>query len=57
MSEFPIEDAVEQATEVGGEEDTDYPEVIGPREHSVEVDPVDAAEQELEVPVDEDEWR
>ena len=52
MSEFPVEDAVEQQAPVVPEEDDTPPESL--RE---DVDPADAYEQERAVPLDEDEWR
>jgi hypothetical protein len=52
MTEFPLDDAVEQQVPVVPEDD-------GPRPayHGDDVDPADAYEQDRLVPVDEDEWR
>ncbi len=55
MTEYPVEDAVEQQAPVLPDDD-DTAEVVTARE-SPEVDPADAYEQELVVPLDEDEWR
>jgi hypothetical protein len=52
MTEFPVEDAVEQQLPVLPEDDDPWPV-----QHGEEVDPADAYEQDRLVPVDEDEWR
>lgn len=52
MSDFPVEDAVEQQVPVVPDDDED----IHPA-HADDVDPADAYEQDRAVPVDEDEWR
>jgi hypothetical protein len=55
--ESPVEDVAEQRTEVVPDE-SDQESTTGrwdgPR---WEADPVDAQEQDAEVPIDEDEWR
>jgi hypothetical protein len=58
----PVEDVAEQRTEIVpdllSDEESGVPDNGGPRpEPSWEADPADAAEQEAEVPIDEDEWR
>ena len=52
MTEYPVEDAVEQQAPVVPDDD----EVVT-SPPSQEADPADAYEQELAVPLDEDEWR
>ncbi len=52
MSDFPVEDAVEQRAPVVPEDDDGPPEAVRD-----DVDPADAYEQERVVPLDEDEWR
>jgi len=59
MSETPIEspaeDVAEQRTEVLRDRPSEAADVWA--ETALEADPVDAAEQGAEVPIDEDEWR
>jgi hypothetical protein len=59
MSETPIESPAEDVAEQRAEVLRDPP--AGTTDHwaetALEVDPVDAAEQGAEVPIDEDEWR
>jgi hypothetical protein len=55
--ESPVEDVVEQRTEVRPDE-TDGESVGGSRDGlGWDADPADAQEQDVEVPIDEDEWR
>ena len=55
--ESPAEDVVEQRTDVRPDEIDQ--EAVGGRWDGPrwEADPADAQEQEVEVPIDEDEWR
>jgi len=57
MTEFPAEDAAEQQAELVPDEDGEQGFAGGAGGHGDEVDPADAAEQDVEVPLDEDEWR
>ncbi len=52
MTEFPLEDALEQETPVLPEEN--YPLAAN---HGDDVDPAEAYVEDRPVPVDEDEWR
>ena len=52
MSEYPVEDAVEQRAPVLPDDD----DIITAPAHP-EADPADAYEQEISVPLDEEEWR
>jgi hypothetical protein len=59
--ESPVEDVAEQRTELVPDESAD-PEATPPRNgwrtaERWDADPADAAEQDAEVPIDEDEWR
>jgi hypothetical protein len=55
--ESPVEDVVEQRTEVRPDE-TDSESVGGFWDGpGWDADPADAQEQDVEVPIDEDEWR
>jgi hypothetical protein len=51
--ESPQEDVAEQRAEVGPRDD----QVTPSNRTRWDVDPADAAEQDIEVPIDEDEWR
>ena len=51
MTDFPVEDAVEQQTPVLPEEPG-----VEPQSHGDDVDPAEAYEADRIVPVDEDEW-
>jgi len=50
--ESPAEDVAEQRIEVVRDPGPDAPREVG-----WEADPADAHEQDVEVPIDEDEWR
>lgn len=52
MSDFPVEDAVDQRLPVTPDDDEEALPT-----HADDVDPAEAYEQDRAVPVDEDEWR
>jgi hypothetical protein len=56
--ESPVEDVAEQQTDVIPDDDSDRlgssPSAAG---IAWDADPADAQEQDVEVPIDEDEWR
>lgn len=55
--ESPAEDVAEQHAEVQPDADGEPLETGRRAEISWDADPTDALEQEVEVPIDEDEWR
>jgi hypothetical protein len=57
MSETPWESPAEDVAEQRAEVAPDEIRVTVPRRDTWDVDPADAAEQDIEVPIDEDEWR
>ena len=57
MSETPLESSSEDVVEPRAEAAPEQVQVTVPRRHTAEVNPADAAEQDIEVPIDEEEWR
>lgn len=53
MTDFPVEDVLEQQTPVLPEDAEADPELP---EHGDDVDPAEAYEEDRVVPVDDDEW-
>jgi hypothetical protein len=57
MSETPLESPAEDAAEQREEAYPDAPRAADTGETSLEADPLDAQEQAVELPLDEDAWR
>jgi hypothetical protein len=56
MTETPLESPAEDAAEQQLDAFSEEPRAAGAGETSLEVDPADAQEQAVEVPLDEDAW-